>query len=197
MYRFKDGPILLRTIGSYLNILQFYLFNWYSGANFAITRSIFKASGGFDTSLTLSEDTDLGRKLKKYGEVKRDLFFLVETSGRRFYKGILVGLFIYTITYLKIKLAENKNEIQFIPIRNSADLRRFNFIPATFMAFVIFVAAIFIVPVSPVHAKAQNLTNKMKHGVISSVAKGEKMATLEISKASRLTKRVHRPHVYR
>lgn len=197
MYLFKDGPILLRTIGSYLNILQFYLFNWYSGANFAVKNSVFQKSGGFDTSLNLSEDTNLGRKLKTYGKVKFAPFFTVTTSGRRFYRGILVGLFLYASTYLKIKLAKEKNKVEFSPVRNSGDLPRLNLTPATLIAFAIFLVVIFFAPVSPTHAKATTVTKRVKHDVTMTVNKGEKIVTYELHKASRITRKIHPPHVYK
>lgn len=64
----------------------------FSGCNSAFKRKALIQVGGYDTSLRINEDLDVGEKLQKIGKVKFDSRFKVLTSGRRFRNGLILGL---------------------------------------------------------------------------------------------------------
>ncbi len=57
-----------------------------SGSNFAVRRSAFKESGGFDETLFTYEDLDLAHRLRKLGAVRYVDDAVVATSSRRIAK---------------------------------------------------------------------------------------------------------------
>ncbi len=124
IFLYRNGSFLLRTIAPIYLFLFMFPFSCYSGANLAVRRLVFIKSGGFNTGINVSEDTNLGRKLKKYGKVRLDPFFFVSTSARRYQKGILIGLFHYQSAYFRTKLKKEKSKVIYRPIRNSSDLPR-------------------------------------------------------------------------
>ncbi len=65
------------------------------GVNMAVRKTSFIEVGGFNTNLEVFEDADLSQRLKKYGDVKMDPDFKVQTSGRRYKHGLMWGLAMY------------------------------------------------------------------------------------------------------
>jgi hypothetical protein len=65
-----------------------------SGFSFAILRSVYVASGGFDPQLNADEDADLSRRVARLGAI-RLVLKPVTMSGRRFQHGLLPGTFAY------------------------------------------------------------------------------------------------------
>ncbi len=83
---------------------------WLSGFSFGILKSVYIKSGGFDTALQGQEDIDLGFKVAKLGKIK----FInkpVVSSGRRFKRGLLYGLFAYAKNFSEIFILKKKNSI--------------------------------------------------------------------------------------
>lgn len=115
MYQFYDGSPILKILTNLFNFLLFLIFRWYSGANLAVRKDAFLAAGGFNLNLSISEDSDLVMRLKKYGKVARIANFKVKTSARRFNKrGLVVGLADYILAHTYKKLIP-KNKIIFHP----------------------------------------------------------------------------------
>ncbi|OGE26908.1 hypothetical protein A3C26_03915 [Candidatus Daviesbacteria bacterium RIFCSPHIGHO2_02_FULL_39_12] len=84
---------------------------WLSGFSFGILRSVYIKSGGFNPSLQSMEDVDLSFRVAKLGKIK----FInkpVTFSGRRFRKGLLIGLFEYIYLFIKALVLKNKNVYQ-------------------------------------------------------------------------------------
>jgi glycosyltransferase involved in cell wall biosynthesis len=65
-----------------------------SGFSFAILRSVYVASGGFDAQLNADEDADLSQRVVRHGAI-RLVLKPVTMSGRRFRHGLLPGTFAY------------------------------------------------------------------------------------------------------
>ncbi len=72
------------------------------GGNFAARKSALEKIGGFDTTLEFwSEDTQIGRRLRRVGMVKFFHDAYVFTSARRYYEeGLFRVLIRYTMNYL-------------------------------------------------------------------------------------------------
>lgn len=71
---------------------------WVNAYSFAILRSAYLKTGGFNPSLQAQEDVDLSFKIAKIGKVKlirKPVIF----SGRRFKDGLFTGLFEYVRTF--------------------------------------------------------------------------------------------------
>lgn len=67
---------------------------WLAGFSFGITKEIYEKSGGFDPSLQAQEDLDLSFRVARLGKIKF-INHPVIFSGRRFKKGLLIGLWDY------------------------------------------------------------------------------------------------------
>jgi peptidoglycan/xylan/chitin deacetylase (PgdA/CDA1 family) len=80
VFSFHDGSPVIRTIGKLFGCLNYHL----AGANMAVWRSAYLASGGFDVHVNMGADVDLGQRLKKQGRVSIDRSLVAQTSGRRF-----------------------------------------------------------------------------------------------------------------
>ncbi len=86
----------------------FYGYYWLSGFNFAIRRSVYKESGGFNPNLNAHEDIELGLKVKNLGDVYFFKNLPVVVSGRRFKKGFLKATFAYIQTVIDYSLFRKK-----------------------------------------------------------------------------------------
>lgn len=72
---------------------------WLAGFSFAISKSVYIKSGGFNPNLQALEDADLASRVAKLGKIKfinKPVIF----SGRRFKKGLISGLFEYIKTFI-------------------------------------------------------------------------------------------------
>ena len=77
---------------------------WLAGFNFAIRKKAYIQAGGFNRTLNLYEDFELGLAVQKTGEIKLAWSPKVTVSGRRFNKnGFLAGIWEYVISYLQYK----------------------------------------------------------------------------------------------
>ena len=83
---------------------------WLSGFSFGILKSVYEKSGGFDYKLQSQEDIDLSFKISKLGKIK----FInkpVVFSGRRFKRGVIIGLFDYVKNFIEVFIFKKKNAI--------------------------------------------------------------------------------------
>lgn len=72
---------------------------WLAGFSFAVSRSAYISSGGFNPNLQALEDADLASRVAKLGKIKfinKPVIF----SGRRFKKGLVSGIFAYIKTFV-------------------------------------------------------------------------------------------------
>lgn len=72
-----------------------------NGMNMAIKTSAYKKVGGFDINLNAHEDVKITSQLERVGEIKYVNKMRVTTSGRRFKKGIMKGLWDYQKPFLQ------------------------------------------------------------------------------------------------
>lgn len=127
MFNFYDGSRFLNAMTYLLNYHSFVIFGWYSGANMAVKRDAFLKVGGFNTALPLSEDSDLGVRLRKIGHVTIDAKFKVKTSARRFNQlGFWGGIYDYCINYIKFKLHIKPSKVAF---RSGSEVPRLGLVP--------------------------------------------------------------------
>lgn len=83
---------------------------WLSGFSFGISSSAYQKSGGFDINLQSQEDIDLSFRVAKFGKIKfinKPVIF----SGRRFKKGLLLGLFDYVKNFIEVFVLKKRNSI--------------------------------------------------------------------------------------
>lgn len=81
---------------------------WLSGFSFAILRSVYEKSGGFDPNLQSQEDLDLSFRVAKLGKIKfinKPVIF----SGRRFKDGLLVGFYDYIRSFAEAFIFKKKS----------------------------------------------------------------------------------------
>lgn len=82
---------------------------WVLGSNGAVRKTAYLASGGFNTVLNSQEDTQFSLTLRDYGKIVYAANSRVLTSGRRFKRGMLVGLFEYIRSFLERFVFRRKN----------------------------------------------------------------------------------------
>lgn len=70
---------------------------WLNGMNMAILKSAYKKTKGFDRKLNAHEDIKITEELRKIGKIKYIRKMTVETSGRRYKKGVVKGLLTYIV----------------------------------------------------------------------------------------------------
>ncbi|HHT9129652.1 MAG TPA: glycosyltransferase family 2 protein [Candidatus Brocadiaceae bacterium] len=98
------------------------------GVNFSVRKEAFLKVGGFKSELSLGEDAEISRRLKKVGKVLLDPHFLVQTSGRRYRSGLLLGIMTYIPNGI-VRIVFNKHKFLKLPtIRSERSLfaRRVN-----------------------------------------------------------------------
>lgn len=169
MYDFYDGNLLLRFATWVFNYRLFAIFGWYSGANMGVRREAFIKVGGFDTSLPLSEDSDLGIRLRKLGQVVRLANFKVKTSARRFNRlGFFGGLWDYSSNYFKFKL--NLKPLQNVTFRAGSEVPKIGLLPK--LAINMFVAGAILVglfgsifEIKPVRAEIIKSGKQISHHI--------------------------------
>lgn len=82
---------------------------WLFGFSFAILKSVYEESGGFDPNLQAQEDFDLGYKICKFGKIKFINKQPVVVSGRRFKNGLLSAFFEYISTFITVIILKKKD----------------------------------------------------------------------------------------
>lgn len=159
MYDFYDGSAFLRIVTWMFNYYLFVVFNWHSGANMAVKKDIFTRVGGFNTKISISEDSELFHRIEKEGRVRRLSSHKVMTSARRFNTlGFFGGLWNYSSTYFVTKYLKKGSWLTF----ESGSVVKSNFItkrlPYAFIIALFFVGA---AQVPPVKAEAPKIEHKI------------------------------------
>lgn len=164
-YKLYSGPLVTRFI--FHNIIwPLWLLDrkinngWsLSGANMAIRREAFFAAQGFDTELRIGEDAEIALRLRKYGKVIIDHKFLVQTSGRRFRKGILKAGYDYLPSLIGRTVFKKKVFNKLNPIREESTSAWALLVPALIVFF-----CSFFVPV--VYAHAANFEDREEQKIV-------------------------------
>jgi peptidoglycan/xylan/chitin deacetylase (PgdA/CDA1 family) len=100
VFMFYDGPFFIRFIGKAFGRFNYHL----AGANMAVWRSTYLASGGFDPHVNMGADVELGQRLAKFGAVMIDRKLVARTSGRRFQYAFFQTLCLYYLNDLWLLL---------------------------------------------------------------------------------------------
>lgn len=84
-----------------------------TGGNSMMRAKELELMGGFDTSFTFyGDDTDVAKRLSKYGRVAFDPNFVLKTSARRFKKqGEFKIFFLYFYYFLKTTFYRPKKKV--------------------------------------------------------------------------------------
>lgn len=98
VFTFHDGPIFLRIIGLICGRLNYHL----AGANMAVWRSVYMASGGFDPAVNMGADVEFGQRITRFGKLLIDRKLAVKTSGRRFQFAFFQTLWLYYVNDLSL-----------------------------------------------------------------------------------------------
>jgi peptidoglycan/xylan/chitin deacetylase (PgdA/CDA1 family) len=100
VFMFYDGPLFIRFIGRVFGKFNYHL----AGANMAVWRKTYLASGGFDPHVNMGADVELGQRLHKFGRVVIDRSLVARTSGRRFQYAFFQTLVLYYFNDLWLML---------------------------------------------------------------------------------------------
>lgn len=120
LYTLYSGPLTARfTISRFARsawtLDKIFSRGWgLPGVNFAVKKEAFLKVGGFKSELSLGEDAEISRRLKKVGRVLLDPRFLVQTSGRRYRSGLLLGLMAYIPNGI-VRIVFNKHKFLKLP----------------------------------------------------------------------------------
>ncbi len=115
VFTFHDGPILVKLMGEVGGRLNYHL----AGANMALWRSVYLASGGFNPEVNLGADVELGLRIKRFGRVLIDRKIIVKTSGRRFQFAFFQTLYRYYLNDLSLYLLKRPVFYDFPNIRRA------------------------------------------------------------------------------
>jgi len=113
--KFEDCSLLIKIIMNQFQPLGMVLYRvlfgyyWLSGFNFAIKKSAYVKSGGFNPELNTFDDIELGEKIKRFGKVVFIRNTPVIVSGRRFKKGLFEGLSSYFKPFIEYSLFHKKS----------------------------------------------------------------------------------------
>jgi len=84
-FEFYDGPWWIQRIVNISNAIYPHLLTAsLCGMNMVFRRCAYDAVGGFDPSVNLQADTELGYRLMRYGSVVFDAQLVMRASGRRY-----------------------------------------------------------------------------------------------------------------
>ncbi len=109
------GHIKAHSNNAWVQILYFLSFEFYnlvkivlgevyfSGMNFALRKTVFEKSGGFNVGLMSGEDLDLSLRVAKYGKLVFNRQLVVYSSSRRMQEGSLKSFWRYLVTFLAIR----------------------------------------------------------------------------------------------
>ncbi|MFH0739802.1 MAG: glycosyltransferase family A protein [bacterium] len=157
LYNLSSGPFLIRmgflsSIRAF-NCLDKFLSNGWNlaGTNFAVRKTCFLKTGGFNISLQINEEHDISQRIKEFGTVKLDSYFLVKTSGRGFKYGLISWILRYgPATFSRVFLKRNNfNKLK--PIRKESRVSQIILEPLLIVSVVLLV----FISSPSVYAKAQ------------------------------------------
>ena len=116
-----SGPYKYRDLSPFVSfwVTIFYFFGWLGhlfnqhvlgtgamiqGGNFVLRRDAWEKAGGFDPSIKFyGEDTDVAKRIGRYGRVKWTWHLPMHTSGRRLAKeGVLRTGYVYAINFFSV-----------------------------------------------------------------------------------------------
>lgn len=112
--KIADCPVFTNALFNFIQPKAMVLYRWVlghywlSGFSFAILKSVYEKSGGFNAHLQAQEDLDLSFRVTKLGKIKfinKPVIF----SGRRFKDGLLVGIYDYIRSFTEAFVFKNKN----------------------------------------------------------------------------------------
>jgi glycosyltransferase involved in cell wall biosynthesis len=144
LFLLNSGPLFARAAVKYLTSLawgidRFFGGGWsIPGVNLAVKKEAFLRVGGFNQKLAAGEDSDLSQRLKRMGKVKLDTKFLVETSGRRYTKGLLRAIFINPPHWIAKIIPERNRFVKLPYVREENQSLQFSSV------LIFFVLALFI-----------------------------------------------------
>ncbi|MHB1376294.1 MAG: glycosyltransferase family 2 protein [Candidatus Humimicrobiaceae bacterium] len=145
LYTLYSGAITARVAVSYLAYPFWFIDKLFSGgwtlpgANLAIRMNTFLKVGGFKTELALGEDANISQRLRKFGKVKLDPDFLVQTSGRRFKNGLLSAWATYLPNGIVRMLFKKEKFVKLPQVRVEKSLfNKLAFIPLFLSIFLLF-----------------------------------------------------------
>lgn len=128
LYTLYSGPLTAKLTIFYLAHPAWVLDKIFSrgwgltGVNFAVKKEAFLKVGGFKTELSMGEDAEISRRLKKVGNVVLDPHFRVQTSGRRYRNGLILGVMTYIPNGI-MRIMFNKHKFfNLPPIRSERSL---------------------------------------------------------------------------
>lgn len=84
-FEFYDGPWWIQRVVNISNAIHPHLLTAsLCGMNMAFRKDAYDAMGGFNPSVHLQTDTELGYRLMRYGSVVFDPYLVMRASGRRY-----------------------------------------------------------------------------------------------------------------
>jgi glycosyltransferase involved in cell wall biosynthesis len=94
-----------------ITVLQRLVFGsfWVLGSNGGFRKVVYEQAGGYNPELNSQEDTQFSFLLRKHGTIKYIRQSRVETSGRRFKRGIILGLLEYVRSFIERFVIRKKN----------------------------------------------------------------------------------------
>ena len=103
---------LFNLLQPFFTLLFMWVFGhyWLGGFSFAILKTAYKKSGGFNVNIGTYEDADLAFRVSKIGKIKfinKPVIF----SGRRFKKSLLAGLYQYIHTFIQAFLLKKEPDL--------------------------------------------------------------------------------------
>lgn len=109
LYNLSSGSVVTKIAVSFLAYPAHYLDKFLSsgwnlpGANFAVRKTCFLKTGGFNVNFQINEEYDLSQRIRKFGKVKLNPRFLVKTSGRGYKYGFVSWFLRYgAVTFTRI-----------------------------------------------------------------------------------------------
>ena len=106
-YKYYDGSAYHRITLEFLWKLSAPLTYWLVGymvlgGNFVARRDALIAMGGFDTNIKFyGEDTDIARRISKFGKAVFDMKFFIYSSSRRFkQQGLIKISYLYAMNFI-------------------------------------------------------------------------------------------------
>jgi len=113
IYSVHDSDTLTNKIVTFLLPLSIRVYKllfghyWLSGYSFAIKKSIYDVTKGFDSTLLALEDIDLGFQVNKLGKIQFSPVRVI-SSGRRYERGLIRGLWSYVYVFYLYYVRKNK-----------------------------------------------------------------------------------------
>jgi glycosyltransferase involved in cell wall biosynthesis len=115
IFTFYDGPRWMRWASLLVNQFCWQLV----GMNMAFWRWAYEEIGGINTAVNLSADAELGRQLKRAGQMVIDHRLIVETSARRFQAGLWRAMGRYYLNDLWLWLLDRPLYCDFPDVRQA------------------------------------------------------------------------------